>query len=189
MHSRSLISCLQLYIMANPNDELPAHPVLNKLAVTSLFTRYISDVYHAKQHISGYLPWMVSRASTPVLRMVLLNTSSEIQVEILRLEFICKIVDCNIHPEDQSAPRPLNLSAMLEAQLKGLEADHADFVLIAHMVFLETMETASFQLLTRLARGMGNKSVVDLLAANLKQAKSNRGALNDLADSYLCFPR
>ena len=175
--------------MADPNDDVPSHPVLNKQSLTSLFARYISDVYHAKQHLAGYLPWMVSRASTSALRIALLNTNTEIRVEMLRLEFICKIVDCNIQPQDSSAPRPLNLSAMLEAQLRGLEPEHADFVLITHMVFIETMEGASFQLLTRLARGMRNRAVVQLLTDNFRQAKSNRGALNDLANSYVGLHR
>ena len=128
---------------------------------------------------------MVSQAARATLRLALLNTSSEIKTEMLRLEFICKIAGCDIRPVDDASSIHLNTEAMLKAQLQGLDEGQADFTLITHMIFLENTEATSFKLLTRLARGLDNKTVLDLLKANHQQAKANRDRLDELLDSYL----
>ncbi len=171
--------------MADFDDKGSVQPVLDRQSITDLFIRYVSDVYQAKQHLIAYLPWMVTRASTSKLRIALLNTSSEIRAELLRLEFICKILNCTIEDRDSPSRTQLNSEGMLRVQLMELDAKQADFALIAHMVFLESMEATSFQLLIRLARALRNKTVVDLLDANLVQAKINRDMLDDLVNSYL----
>ena len=170
--------------MALIND-VPQQPALSQQALTELFMRYISDVYHLKQQLTGYLPWMVSQASKATLRINLLNTSSEIRAEMLRLEFICKILNCTINPVDAASPTHFDAEAMLKAQLQGLGAEQVNFTLITHMMFLESMEATSFGLLTRLAGKLRNKTVLDLLKANLQQAKVNREKLNELMDGYL----
>ncbi len=171
--------------MAMYDDEVPAQPALDPQSITELFMRYISDVYHLKVYLSGYLPWMVSQASSARLRISLLNTSSEIRAEMLRLEFICKMLDCTIHPVDEATNVHIHTEDMLKAQLQGLNTGQTDFTLIAHMVFLENMEAVSFRLLSKLSRKLKNKAVLDLLGANLRQSKTNRNGLDELVDSYL----
>lgn len=150
--------------------------------VDELFVHELSDIYSAEKQLSKALPRMARAAENPKLQQAFETHLEETQGQIERIDQVVEASGLKLKRVKCAAMEGLVEEAkeVMDSIEKGAVRDAA---LIAGAQKVEHYEIASYGTLCALAKQLGMKDAVKLLAETLEEEKATDQKLTVLAES------
>ena len=146
---------------------------------------HLNLIYCAKLHIVEKLPLIAAYANFADLKHALLETHSDIEKQIIRMDEIYVLLDSTYSP--QNCGMALGL---IEDSFKAIDKQSDDTVLcdlsiLFYMQNMESIEISSFKMLQMAAVVLKNKQISQLLQENFDEAKGDRKLMLLINAKYL----
>ncbi|MET3980657.1 ferritin-like metal-binding protein YciE [Mucilaginibacter sp. UYP25] len=158
---------------------------LNKQEMLDMFLQTLTDIYHVKKYLLTYLPEMAKRSNIQNIRYSILNASTDINSQVMRLDMILAIIRSESESEIIINKGELRLDTYIRSTLKKSEDYKTNIALISHFIMLESIEIASFELLTTMSCCIRNPTIKDMIHQNLTEAKNNKKVFQELLSNYI----
>ena len=165
------------HLPGNNDDQFPGAHREDQVA---LFICLLNDIQHSKNMLMGYLPWMISKAKQPGVKKALLNFTTNIQTEQLKLQMCHNLASEETATACSTTPLHISFESHLRGQLSGMNNYMTDYLLLSHMLFIENVESVSFKQLLNLSRVLAYKELASLVKENLQQARADKKRLEEL---------
>ncbi len=146
-----------------------------------LFVHQLQDIYYAERRIVGALPDMISKATTPELRMAFEAHLGETKNHVSRLEQVFRMYGT----QPKSVDCPAIDGIVEEADEVAGEVDDngvLDAALIAAGQSVEHYEIARYGTLIAWAKTLGREDCADVLAETLAEEKAANSKLTAIAE-------
>lgn len=149
------------------------------------FIKHLDRIYGAKLHLVSRLPHLAEEAAFADLTNAILETVSDVEKQIARMEVIYSLLDAEV-----SKGSIHGLTGMIEDAFEAIneqngEPELRDLSIIFYLQNIESVEMASFQILQMAAVKLKNKHIDQLLKENYDEAKADRTLLLLISSKYI----
>jgi ferritin-like metal-binding protein YciE len=152
----------------------------------TFFIDHLNIIYCAKAHLVARLPEIAVHVHFTDLREGILETVSDVQKQLARVELILTLLDAGI----TGANCP-GISGMIEEAFQGIKRntgrDHGlrDLSIAYYMQQIESVEMASFQILEMASVKLKDKQIKRLVKENYNEARADRTLMLLIATKYI----
>ena len=165
----------------------PANRIeLGLINLKAFFTDHLNVIYAAKAHLVEKLPLIAAHVHYSDLHEAILETVTDVQKQMVRLELIMTLLDGEITRENCTAMIGM-VDAIFESiqDYTGRDRGLRDLSIANYMQQIESVEMASFQILEMAAVKLKNKQVKKLLKECYNEARTDRILLLLIATKYM----
>lgn len=142
-----------------------------------LFTAWLYEIYSAEKQIADILPRIIDKSTDPELKDVFRNHLRETERQVVRLDEIFKILNCEI--EDRKCIGMVGLVEEAGEMMRDVaDRNTLDVVLIAIVRKIERYEIFCYEALCALGDVLGRRDAVMLLRRTLMEEKAADEALH-----------
>lgn len=142
-----------------------------------LFTAWLYEIYSAEKQIADILPRIIDKSTDPELKDVFCNHLRETERQVVRLDEIFKILNCEI--EDRKCIGMAGLVEEAGEMMRDVaDRNTLDVVLIAIVRKIERYEIFCYEALCALGDVLGRRDAVMLLRRTLMEEKAADEALH-----------
>lgn len=149
------------------------------------FVNHLDKIYAAKAHLVDHLPKIAEETHFSDLRYAILETMDDVEKQMARMEIIYNILDAERSAGNFSGLAGLVDDAFADITLHSAEPELRDLAIAFYMQNIESMETASFQILQMAAVKLKNKQIKQLIKENYDEAKADRTLLLLITAKYI----
>ncbi|MFD0795373.1 DUF892 family protein [Mucilaginibacter litoreus] len=149
------------------------------------FLAHLSRIYCAKLHLTERLPELAEQAHYRDLRLAILGTLDEVQMQITRMDDIFLLLDGEFSMANCEGMISMVEDAYTEIYLKINKPALSDMSFLYYMYTIESMERSSFRVLQIAALKMPNNQVSQLLTELFDDAKADRALMRSINEKYL----
>lgn len=145
-----------------------------------LFVAWLSEIYSAEKQVADILPKIIEEATNPELKDTLRNHLRETEKQVVRLDEIFKILNCEIENKKCDGMNGLGMEAN---SLIRRVTDRAvlDSALIAVAQKIERYEIFCYETLCTLGEALNHEDVLMLLRRTLIEEKAADEKLHAIA--------
>lgn len=147
---------------------------------------HLNIVYSAKSHLVTKLPEIAGHVHYTDLREGILETVSDVEKQMARVELVLTLLDAGI-----SAEHCVGVVGMIDEAFLSIKRnpgrDHGlrDLSIAYYMQQIESVEMASFQILEMASVKLKDKQVKKLLKENYSDARADRTLMLLIAAKYI----
>ena len=147
---------------------------------------HLNVIYSAKAHLVAKLPKIAAHVHYADLREGILETISDVERQMTRMELILALLDAEITAENCAG-----MVGMVDEAFQAIERhtgrDHGlrDLSIANYMQQIESVEMASFQILEMASVKLKDKQVKRLLKENYNDARADRTLILLIAAKYI----
>jgi len=157
----------------------------NKLL--KFFSGHLDRIYCGKQHLLDSLPALADKAHFGDLKLAIQELHNDVRNQIDRMNEIYQI----LHVE-RSEAGCVGMTTLLQEMFEGIDTHKGekplcDLSLMFYLQNIESIESASFQMLRLTAEKLNNETVNQLLIENLDEAKDDRGLLLQISKKFMAL--
>ncbi|MEJ2883586.1 DUF892 family protein [Pedobacter sp. GR22-6] len=149
------------------------------------FIKHLDRIYGAKLHLVSKLPGIAEEVEFADLRNAILETVSDVEKQIARMEVIYSLLDAEVSKGSIHGLTGLIQDAFEAINEQRGEPELRDLSIIFYLQNIESVEMASFQILRMAAVGLKNKHISQLLKDNYEEAKADRTLLLLISSKYI----
>lgn len=159
--------------------------VLTPAQLTEFLLTHLNRIYCAKSHLHERLPELAELVFFSDLRHAVMETWEDIGRQIARIEQVYVLMD--------GTPSLSNCSELIEFIETGFTAIYIqkeetklrDMAILFYLSIIESLESASFQLLQMVTDSLPDKQVRQLLKENFEKSKADRVLFLEIAAKYI----
>lgn len=159
--------------------------IISSEKLLSYFIDHLNLIYCAKLHIIEKLPVLAEYATFADLRNAILETASDIQKQILRMDEIYILIDASYSKKRCAGTLGLIEDVFSAISEKNDDTLLRDLSILFYMQHMESIEIASFKVLQMTAAALQNNQISQLLLENFDEAKDDRKLLLLINAKYL----
>lgn len=150
-----------------------------------LFVLLLSNLYHLKYDLFDFLPFMISKVSNQSLKLIVLETSSYIDSQILRFNMIFKLLNEKCKERNSCVAGNLDLKTYFYCLMDESSAFKSDYALLSKLFLVESTTVTTLLLIKQLAKRIKNKSIYSLIQESLKAAIERKSALGKVVSALI----
>jgi len=150
-----------------------------------LFILLLSNLYHLKYDLLEFLPFMISKVSNQALKLIVLDTSSYIDSQVLRFNMIFKMLDEKCEARNSCVTGNLDLRTYFYCLTDESSAFKSDYALLTKLFLLESTTVTTLVLIKELAKRIRNKSIYSLIQESLRAAIHRKGELGKVVSTLI----
>jgi ferritin-like metal-binding protein YciE len=158
-------------------------------SIEAFFLSHLNRVYCLKHHLIERLPELAEQANFNDLQLAITKTWEDIQRQTSRIDEIFMLLKGE--PSVASCQDMIGMveDAFSDIHINTVNPMLRDLCILYYMTNMESLETASFQILRRVAIKLGNQEVIQRLQENIDESKADRALMllittNILNNSY-----
>ena len=156
-----------------------------KNTLLQFFSGHLDRIYCGKQHLINSLPALAEKAHFGDLKLAILELRDDVRKQIDRMNAIYELLQLSRNEEGC-----VGMIALLQEMFEGIDShEHekplCDLSLMFYLQNIESIESASFQMLRLTAEKLDNEAVNQLLMENLDEAKEDRGLLLQISKKFM----
>jgi len=157
---------------------------LSQSEITDIFVKVLSDTYSLKKFLLSQLPKMTYKSKDMHLKMLIVNSGSYLNSEMLRMEIAMKQLNKVLTNDLSIVGDGLDFEKYL---LKDIDqaSIYNDVKLLNHLMLLVGIEINSFRLMAVLSKHLKPKTINELMNLNLSGAIKYQKMLLDTYNSYI----
>ena len=159
----------------------------DKNSLLKFFAGHLDRIYCGKQHLVNSLPALADKAHFRDLKLAIDELHDDVRKQISRMNEMYALLNLQ-----QSDAGRVGMAALLQEMFDGIDANKGekplcDLSLMFYLQNIESIETASFQMLKITAEGLNNKDISHLLIENLDEAREDRSLLLRIGEKFLAL--
>lgn len=162
-----------------------SHKIISSQKLLNYFIDHLNLIYCAKLHIVEKLPLLAEYATFADLRNAILETCSDVQKQILRMDEIYILIDASYSEKKCAGTLGLIEDVFTAISEKNDDALLRDLSILFYMQHMESIEIASFKVLQMTAVTFQNSQISQLLLENFDEARDDRKLLLLINAKYL----
>ncbi|MEO3407542.1 DUF892 family protein [Mucilaginibacter sp. CAU 1740] len=165
-----------------PSDRIKLGPENLKTFVIS----HLNIIHAAKSHLVAKLPGIAGHVHYKDLREGILETVSDVEKQLARIEIIMALLDGEI-----TTAHCEGMIGMIDEAFKSIHyntgRDHGlqDLSIAYYMQQIESAETASFQILEMASVKLADKQIKKMLKESYNEARADRMLMLLIAAKYI----
>ncbi|RFZ91311.1 DUF892 family protein [Mucilaginibacter conchicola] len=165
----------------------PANRIeLGQTNLTAFFIDHLNVIYAAKAHLVDKLPVIAAHVHYIDLHEAILETVSDVQKQMVRMEMVMAMMDARITKENCAAMIGMIDDVFASIQhYTGRDRGLRDLSIANYMQQIESVEMASFQILEMAAVKLKDKQVKQLLKECYNEARTDRTLMLLIATKYI----
>ena len=173
--------------MENTNDHqiTPQNLNLSDDNLDKFFLTHLNRIYCAKAHLMKKLPELANLAAFTDLRFAIEETIEIVGNQLVRMNEIYTILNSNYSEDHCTGLVGLVEDAFEAIKQNGHNLELRDMSTLYYMLNIESVETASFQILQIAADKLGNKQIKQLLKESFDEAKDDRALFLEISAKYI----
>ncbi|QXV66773.1 DUF892 family protein [Mucilaginibacter sp. 21P] len=150
------------------------------------FVGHLNVIYAAKSHLVLKLPTIVEEVHYHDLKEGILDTISDVQKQMVRVEMIFEMIEEKMDPVSCTGMVGM-IDEAFEAIGRHRDADHGlrDLAIANYMQQIESVEVASFQILEMASVKIKDKQIKHLLKECYDEARADRTLMLLIAAKYI----
>lgn len=167
--------------------EIPRNPAkeLSRAELETFFISHLNRIYCAKSQLVDKLPLLNSRANFMDLRQAIDETIEDVRQQIGRMKEIYIMLDSFYQPESCVGLTGILDEAFQSVGKPGGSAALRDLSIIFYMLNIESIETASFKTLLKVADRLEQAGIAQLLAECYDEAQEDKKLFRQITENYL----
>lgn len=163
----------------NPNTDL------GRDELRRFFISHLNRIYCAKNQLVDKLPFLGTKAHFLDLKQAVDETVDAVRMQILRMNRIYILLDDFYHPESC-----VGLAGILDEAFQsiGVPDDSPalrDLSILFYMQNIESVESASFQILLRVSDRLEDQEIFQLLLECYDEAREDKALFRAITENYL----
>lgn len=144
-------------------------------------------IYCGKQHLSTSLPALAESAGFSNLKLAIMELHGDVIKQIYRMDQIYQLLNLQ-----HNSATCIGMNTLLKEMFDGINPQNgekvlSDLSLIFYLQNIESIESASFQVLRITAKNLNNPDVSQLLRENFDEATEDRGLLLQIGEQFLAL--
>jgi ferritin-like metal-binding protein YciE len=149
------------------------------------FLSHLDRIYCAKEHLIKKLPELKTWATFKELNQAIEETIANVEKQIARMELIYTLLDAEASDENCSGLKGLVEDAFSAIEKQSQDMELRDMSILFYLQNIESLEMASFQVLSIAAFKLKNNQIKQLLTENFEEAKESRTLLLLISAKYV----
>ncbi|OOQ60371.1 DUF892 family protein [Mucilaginibacter pedocola] len=159
--------------------------VLSEEELRKFFVSHLNRIYCAKSQLVEKLPQLQSRSHYLDLQQAISETVEVVRSQIKRMQEVYIRLDAFYQPESCVGLIGMLDEAFQSAGSPGESVGLRDLSILFYMHNIESIETASFETMLRVADHLPDKAVVQLLIECYDEAKEDKELFRQITENYL----
>lgn len=161
------------------------HLKMDQESIKRVFLLQLSNIFCIKSYLVENLPKMAKDASFNDLKLAILESISDIKIQILRMEQIYVIIGEKYSPHQCIGVKALTQEAFTAINKIGMSGLEKDLGMLIHLNTLESIEIICFNSLHTLAKSLPQDDLSTLLKQNLDMAKDSKELYELITKEYI----
>lgn len=149
------------------------------------FISHLNRIYCAKNQLADKLPLLSSRAHYLDLQQAVSETVAAVRLQIRRINQVYILLDTFYQPESCVGLAGILDEAFQSIGTPGDGANLRDLSILFYMHNIESIETASFKIMLRVADHLGQPAVSQLLLECYDEAQEDKALFRAITENYL----
>lgn len=170
--------------METKTQSLPRGP-LSPQKLQLFFVNHLNRIYCAKSHLQERLPEMRTYAHFTDLAHAITETLLDVEKQISRMNGIFRLL--KVRPNFANCEGMIGLieDTFTAIHQERKDAEMRDLSILFYLQNIESVEVASFRMLTLAAPVIGNKEIIQLLKESFDVARDDLTLLRFITANYL----
>ncbi|WCT14446.1 DUF892 family protein [Mucilaginibacter jinjuensis] len=168
-------------------EQTPRNPEhdLSSAELRHFFISHLNRIYCAKSQLVDRLPQLRDQSHFLDLRQAIEETIAEVQLQIRRMKEIYIRLDAFYQPESCIGLIGVLDEAFQSAGISNESPGLRDLSVLFYMQNIETIETASFKTMMKVADRMQNPEVLQLLLECFDEANEDTILYRQITENYI----
>jgi ferritin-like metal-binding protein YciE len=150
-----------------------------------LFFENLNHIYCCKSHLIERLSEVVEYVCLSDLKFAIMETLEELESQLARMDEIYKLLGTAYSFENCKGMICTLENAFSSIAQHGEEMVVRDLSILFYLLYVESMELASFQTLEILTTQLKNNQIIQILKDNFEEARTDRALMLMIATKYV----